>query len=282
MILYIEHYFIENLLINYIIISCTSMLIKRYNPKNKKILGSTLGAIYSLAYLYPKLGILFTIPLKVIIMTVITLISFSYSNKKEYFHIALIFYLVNVFISGSTFFIIYFTGISHLKISFLIICVYTSCQLLKYIYKDIKMINYIKQLKRTITINLLEKRFECEALIDSGNLLKDPISNQEVVIVKASFFKGIIPENILSTYHEELDIVRAQEIIDSLEDRFSKRVRLIPYKHAGSIDTGVILGFKADYIEVEDKKIGNIVLGVSNFENSDYGAIINPNVLLEI
>lgn len=30
---YIEYYVIENLVINYIIISCTSILTKRYNPK---------------------------------------------------------------------------------------------------------------------------------------------------------------------------------------------------------------------------------------------------------
>ena len=40
---YIEYYVIENLVINYIIISCTSILTKRYNPKKNKLLGASLG-----------------------------------------------------------------------------------------------------------------------------------------------------------------------------------------------------------------------------------------------
>ncbi|HFL3642596.1 TPA: sigma-E processing peptidase SpoIIGA, partial [Clostridioides difficile] len=149
---YIEYYVIENLVINYIIISCTSILTKRYNPKKNKLLGASLGGAYSVAYLYPSMNILFTVPFKIIIMSIITLISFRSKSKKDYVHVALVFYLVNIFISGSTYFIIYFTGISHLKISFLIACTYVSCELLKYIYKDLKMLKYIKELTKTINI----------------------------------------------------------------------------------------------------------------------------------
>ena len=141
--MYIEYYIIENLLINYIIISCTSILIKRHTNEKKKWIGAFLGTIYSVAYLYPTLGVLFTLPFKLIIMTFIILTSFTYKDKKEFIRISLVFYLVNVFICGSTYFIIYFTGIEHMKISFLIVCTYISCELLKYIYRDIKNLKYI-------------------------------------------------------------------------------------------------------------------------------------------
>ena len=52
--MYIEYYIIENLLINYIIISCTSILIKRHTNEKKKWIGAFLGTIYSVAYLYPN------------------------------------------------------------------------------------------------------------------------------------------------------------------------------------------------------------------------------------
>lgn len=81
---YIEYYVIENLVINYIIISCTSILTKRYNPKNK-LLGASLGGAYSVAYLYPSMNILFTVPFKIIIMSIITLISFRSKSKKIMF-----------------------------------------------------------------------------------------------------------------------------------------------------------------------------------------------------
>lgn len=278
--MYIEYYIIENLLINYIIISCTSILTKRYNPKIKKLLGAFVGTLYSVAYIYKDLDILFTLPFKILIMTFITLISFTYKNKKDYINISLVFYIVNVFISGSTFFIIYFTGMDHMKISFFIICVYISCELLKYIYKDIKTLRQIKYLKKTITINLLGKSCSCEALLDSGNLLKDPMSNNDVIIIKSNILKEIIPEYLINCSYEDIDIIKAEEIINLLDYDISKKVRIIPYKHAGSDKSNIILGIKADYIEIDKVRIGNIVLGISNFNDDNYGAILNPSILV--
>ena len=91
--MYIEYYIIENLLINYIIISCTSILIKRHTNEKKKWIGAFLGTIYSVAYLYPTLGVLFTLPFKLIIMTFIILTSFTYKDKKEFIEKSLAQYL---------------------------------------------------------------------------------------------------------------------------------------------------------------------------------------------
>lgn len=278
--MYIEYYIIENLLINYIIISCTSILTKSYNPKRKKLLGAFVGTLYSVAYIYKDLDILFTLPFKILIMTFITLISFTYKSKKDYINIALVFYMVNVFISGSTFFIIYFTGIDHMKVSFFIICVYISCELLKYIYKDIKTLRQIKELKKTIIISLLGKSCSCEALLDSGNLLKDPISNNDVIIIKSNILKDIIPEYLINCSYEDIDIIKAEEIINLLDHDISTKIRIIPYKHAGNDKSNIILGIKADYIEVDEVKFGSIVLGISNFNDDNYSAILNPSILV--
>ena len=277
--MYIEYYIIENLLINYIIISCTSILIKQYSNVKKKWIGAILGTVYSVAYIYSVTDVLFTLPFKFITITFITLISFEHKTKKEFIRISLVFYLVNVFICGSTYFIIYFTGIEHMKISFLIVCAYISCELLKYIYKDIKTLKYIKDLNKTIEINLLGKRCKCEALIDSGNLLKDPLGNNEVVIVKSSALKGIISDELVECDYENTDVLKIQDIISSSNSDLSSRVRLIPYKHARSNNSSIILGLKVDYIEVDKNKISNVVIGLSNFDDSEYDAILSPSIL---
>ena len=166
-----------------------------------------------------------------------------------------------------------------MKISFLIVCVYVSCELLKYIYKDIKSLNYIKSLKRTIDISLLGKHCSCEALVDSGNLLKDPLGNNEVIIVKSKVLKGIISDELVEYDYENIDVLEFQNIIDIYEKELSSRIRLIPYKHAGSNKSSIILGFKADYIEIDKNKISNIIIGLSNFNDLEYDAILSPNIL---
>ena len=252
--MYVDIYVIENLLINYIIISCTSILIKNVNSYKRKIIGAVVGTVYSIIYLFPSFKLLCTLPSKVIFIV----------------------FLVNFFICGSTYFVIYMTGINHLKISFLIISVYISCQILKKIYSDIIFINHIKEFTKEITISFLGDELKCRALLDSGNLLKDPLSKSDIVMINSTLLKKYIPENY---NYEYIDILTAEKIINTLSEDISSRVRLIPYKHATSNNTSMILGLKADYLQIDNKKIGNIVLGISNFKDDDYNAILNPSIL---
>lgn len=274
--MYIDVYIIENLLINYIIISCTSILTKNTNSHKRKIIGAVVGTIYSVIYLFPRFYLFYTLPSKAVFFVIISLISFIYTNKKEFIRILTTFFLVNFFICGSTYFIIYFTGIEHIKISFIIICVYISCYILRRIYSDITLINHIKEFTKEITISLLGEDFKCTALLDSGNLLKDPLSQSDVVMVNYSLLEKYLPENY---NYEGVDASIAEEIINNLSKDISSRVRLIPYKHATSNETTMILGFKADYLQIDNKKIGNIVLGVSNLTDDNYNAILNPSIL---
>ena len=274
--MYLDLYIIENLLINYIIISCTSILTKNANSYKRKIIGAVVGTIYCVMYLFPRFYLLYTLPSKIIVIIIIGLISFIYTDRNEFIRILTIFFLVNFFICGSTYFIIYFTGIEHIKISFIIISVYISCIILKKIYSDITFINHIKEFTKEVTISFLGEDFKCIALLDSGNLLKDPLSKSDVVMVNSYLLKKYLPENY---NYEYVDVILAEEIINNLSEDISSRVRLIPYNHATSNKTSMILGFKADYLQIDNKKIGNIVLGISNFEDDNYNAILNPSIL---
>ena len=101
--MYLDLYIIENLLINYIIISCTSMLTKNANSYKRKILGAVVGTIYSVMYLFPKFYVFYTIPSKIIFIIIVGLVSFEYMNKDEFIRILITFLLVNFFICGSTY-----------------------------------------------------------------------------------------------------------------------------------------------------------------------------------
>lgn len=278
--MYVECYAIENLLINYIIISCTSMITKNYNTKKKKWIGAIIGMIYSLIYIVPDTKILFMLPMKILILLFIVAITFSYKNLSEYIRILMIFYFVNIFIAGSSFFIIYFTGISHVTISLIIITTFVSSIILKYIFKDIKTLKYMKEVKKIINISINNKTFELNALLDSGNLLSDPITKDEVVVIKASKLKGIIPDEFLDIDYNLINMTDINNFIDKLDKDISNRVRLIPFKNINN--SSFIIGIKADYIKVDERKISNIVLGLSNLKEEEYSAILNPQLLLNI
>ena len=75
--MYLDYYILENLLINYIIINCTTYITKIYTKKFKQICGAIIGTIYSVMYIYKDLEIFFTLPSKFIFFIVIVLISFN-------------------------------------------------------------------------------------------------------------------------------------------------------------------------------------------------------------
>lgn len=45
-------------------------------------------------------------------------------------------------------------------------------------------------------------------------------------------------------------------------------------------DENLVLGIKSDYIDVDGKKLPNVILGLSNFKEEGYSAILNPQLLV--
>ena len=278
--MYVEYYAIENLLINYIIISCTSILTKNYNSNKKKWTGAIVGMIYAIAYLLPNLDLIFTLPIKILLILTVTKISFEYKDLKDYIRILIVFYFVNIFIAGSSFFIIYFTGISHMNISLIILISYISGIILKYIYKDIKELKYLNSMKKDIKVCIDKTELELKALIDTGNLLKDPITKDEVVIISANKLYEILPKELQKIDLKNISINTVNTVIDEIDEDLYYRIRIIPVRQIN--DENLVIGIKSDYIEVDGKKIPNVILGLSNFKEDGYSAILNPQLLMGI
>ena len=55
---------------------------------------------------------------------------------------------------------------------------------------------------------------------------------------------------------------------------------MIPVKQIN--DSNLVIGIKSDYIKVDGQKIPNVILGLSNFNEDGYNAILNPQLLMSI
>ena len=85
-------------------------------------------------------------------------------------------------------------------------------------------------------VKIGEIYFECEALVDSGNLVKDPMSLCPVMFIKKSTAEKYLPKELT-----ELTSV------DSLDRMLQKRIRLIPMTVGGK--TRVAVGLRTDYVK---------------------------------
>lgn len=131
-----------------------------------------------------------------------------------------------------------------------------------------------------MSIVLDNNRVKIKGLIDTGNLLVDPISKKPVIIADFGSIKNLLPSSIVRLY--EKGGIQPYEIMGKINrDAFSKCLRLIPFKTIGK-ENGIMLGFVADKAIVEKTEILQPVIGISdvNFgKRGRYNAIFNPSLI---
>ena len=116
------------------------------------------------------------------------------------------------------------------------------------------------------------------AIVDTGNLLKDPITKMPVLIMEREMLKGIFPEIILEN---ATDIVNGKEI--ELGE-YSSKLRVIPYKSIGK-ENGLLLGIKAKNIRIvyqDIEKAHDVIIGIYTgtlSKNNKYSAIVGLELL---
>ena len=126
-----------------------------------------------------------------------------------------------------------------------------------------------------------EKNIGIKVILDTGNLLTEPITNTPVMIVEASKMKTFIPDNILKNMDEILNNNVFNEITEEMQSRFC----IIPFSTVGK-QNGIIVGFRPDYIKIytdQGEEIRKkIVIGIYNnaiSKNGLYSGLMGLNLL---
>ena len=242
MTIYLDVILLENLCMNYIILFATG-LIHRVKIKNWRILISSLiGGIYSVLSFIPILEIYYNFILKVILSVVMIYIAYHPSNIKLLFKELIIFYLVSFAFGGCAFALLYFikpedilinngvlTGTYPIKIALLGGIV--GFVIVNIAFKVVKGKLSKKDMFCELTVYLNEKNKTIKSFIDTGNLLKDPISGMPVVVVEASELEEIIPKEIILNINDILN-GKDSNILTNIPGYMNK-FRIIPFSSLG-------------------------------------------------
>ncbi|MRZ29938.1 peptidase, partial [Paeniclostridium sordellii] len=98
------------------------------------------------------------------------------------------------------------------------------------------------------------------------------------VIISANKLYDILPEEFQLLDFTNININTINDIISHVDESISYRIRMIPVRQIN--DENLVLGIKSDYIDVDGKKLPNVILGLSNFKEEGYSAILNPQLLV--
>lgn len=97
-----------------------------------------------------------------------------------------------------------------------------------------------------------------DAMIDSGNMAKDPMDSAPVMLIKEEDARKIFPKEI---FFDE---------VDKIPDCYKGRIRLIPIALGGF--SGIMRGVKADEVRIFDKKGSKIRVTIAiDKEGGTYG-----------
>lgn len=292
MTIYIDVVILENLAINYIILIATALIGKYEIRYFRNILASTLGGIYAILNYIKTFSIIQNLIFKIAVSILMIIITFGVKDLKLLVKQLIIFYLVSFTFGGAAFMLLFFLkpediifrnghliGTYPIKIAILGgIVGFSIIAMLSNIIRDRRK---IKSMLCDMEIFYKERKIKLKTMIDTGNLLKDPITQTDVIIVEKASLKGLLEDEILD--HIE-DILNGKWLEDSRIHNY--KFKLIPFSSLGN-ENGLIIGFKPEYIKIYDeteKIIKNVIVGIYPGRLSKtnlYTSLIGLNILKE-
>lgn len=295
MTIYLDIILCENLLMNYIILFATYVIIKpktKY-PQIRMILSSLLGSIYAIIVYLNILSIYTNLLAKITLSVVMVYIAFAPPNVKQLLKQILIFYLVSFIFGGCTFALIYFLKPENVEmkngvfVGMYPIRVGLIAGVIAFIITQIAFkINKSKLNNKNTFIEIelynQNKMTKARALLDSGNMLKEPISQKPVIVVEKTTLSKIIPEEVLD-YIEK--IVGGDDQEKNEMQEYLSKIRMVPFMSLGK-ENGMLIGIRLDKIKINTEDIRlekeNIIAGIYEkklTKDNKYNALIGLNLL---
>ena len=298
MTVYLDVVLLENLCMNYIILFATGYIMKIKMKQLRLVASSLLGGIYAVIAYLEILPIYSNFGMKIILSILMVYLAFNSKSIKNLSKQLVIFYLTSFAFGGCAFALLYFikpqnilmrngvyVGTYPIKIALLggiigFIVTYIG-------FRVVKTKLHKKDMIYEIEIRIEEKTLNLKAMLDTGNLLKDPISGMPVVVVEKQQLYSILPAKLLDNI-DKLIGGEGEILLDQIEEKgIFNRFRMIPFSSVGK-QNGLMLGFKADQVILkreEEKQIQkNVIIGIFNqnlSRNNSYSALIGMDLLEE-
>jgi len=277
--IYIDVLFLENIAINFLILAITGYISKFKAGSARLLAGSFIGAMYVLAAFLPGTEMYFTITAKIVLSFVMVAVTFWPEKIKDFIKLTLFFYLVSFVFGGAVFGLYYFLNpeggmvsngiynISGFPIKTLLVSIIFTYIVIRICWDIIKSKAIRENVMATVLIKLENKEVTINALIDTGNSLRDPISNIPVMIVEFEAIKGILPEKVNEIFLNGMETNLEMVVQEISKTDWASRFRLIPFNSLGKMN-GMLIGFRPDRVEVEIKEVKKdsqeVVIGIYN------------------
>ena len=222
-------------------------------------------------------------------------IAFNSNTLKEFAKQLLIFYMTSFVFGGAAIALIYFIKpqeaqmkngfyLGGYSLKAVLLGGIVGFSIIIIAFKSIKSKISSNDIFYDIEIYIENQKIEAKAMIDTGNMLKEPITNTPVIVVEHTLLYDVIPKEILNNIDEILS--GNLEILENeIKEKYVTKMRFIPFSSIGKAN-GMLLGIKADKLiiknEEETKEKEKIILAIYNkslTKRGEYRALLGINII---
>lgn len=293
MTIYIDVIIVENLIMNYIILYATGTISKAKISYLRIFCSSLIGAIYAITEYTFKLNIYSNVIIKTILSVIIIYVAFNPQNIKKMCKQLIIFYVTTFTFGGIATYLIYvlkpqniiikngmYVGTYVLKVIFIGAIIGTI--ILFIAFKQVKNKITKKDMICKIKIKINGKEKTLDAMVDTGNMLKEPITGTPVAVVERTSLYDLLPKEILNNTESILG-GDFQNIPEDIKREYIPKLKIIPFASLGK-QNGMLVGIKPEKIEIineQTEENKNAIIGIYNkslTKKGEYNALIGKEL----
>jgi len=252
------------------------------------IIAAALGGIYAVGFLLTDMQQWYSLPMKIIFSCLMIIFALWPRNWAEFQKTFLYFYGINFMAAGATIAFSYLLKSNNYLVSlpYFWLLGGVFCVLAIGIYGEKYLTQRIIPRLLNFDVQLWFDSSSChgKGFLDTGNGLRDPLTNRPVLIAEYGLVKECFPEDFQNAIEKNNS---EAEMLDNLtQSSWANRLRLIPFNSIGK-QSGLLIGVRADEIIVDTGKTNifhkNLVVGIYKERLSNEGKyqLLIPSEILE-
>lgn len=254
-VFYLDSFFVLNLFLDYLLILLTAKLSNVAAKRSRILLASGIGSLFAIWMFFFSGKTWIHLVLSIAFAWVIISLSFSQIEKRKRIKLMGIFWMESYVFSGVMMLLQNYgvgkitvkNGITYLQLELwqVIVSAVFACVFLKMSFRDYSLKLEKKRLR--IRAELKDACIETVLLVDSGNLLREPLSGKAIILLAPDLAEKLLPCNTLEWKNK--GAFDASSLMQLLVD-LDVPVRILPlYTASGA--SSITLAFKADRLFLE-------------------------------
>lgn len=291
LLVYGDLFFGLNLVVDYLLLHVAGLLAGVKTPGRRLFPAATAGAFYAVGILYPLPPMLFHPAIRIAFPLLVLAIAFLPVPPSTFLRLAGWWYAGSAFMAGLAMAVVALEGgmpVSTWASTWLPLAIGATALVAAAYWVIIVARRHfaLERLLLPVEVVIGGQRVDLVGLVDTGNQLRDPLTQSPVLVVEMRALERILPPGFSLRYGSPRGdgVIECVRMLGRLPG-WATRVRVLPYATLGNRH-GMMLGFRPDAVavmegrmrhEVQDATVA--VYGDSLAQGAEYQALVHPSFL---